>query len=112
MVATRRTVRASTSVQRTRRVVARATPPRPKRSRSASTTPAARDAAGLPPRARARRALLTTAADPTPLRRSLSPARSVSDRAPSLCPPLASRQLSSSHRSAGWPWARLLSRPT
>ncbi|KAL8440742.1 hypothetical protein Emag_007769 [Eimeria magna] len=100
MVATRRTVRASTSAQRTRRVVARATPPRPKRSRSASTTSATRDAAGLPPRTRARRALLTTAADLTPLRRSLSPARSVSDRAPSLDPPLASRQLSPLRRVA------------
>ncbi|KAL8441146.1 hypothetical protein Emag_007407 [Eimeria magna] len=79
MVATRRMVRASTSAQRTRRVVARATPPRPKRSRSASTTSATRDAAGLPPRTRAGRALLTTAADPAPLRRSLSPARSSSD---------------------------------
>ncbi|KAL8445711.1 hypothetical protein Emag_005036 [Eimeria magna] len=100
MVATRRTVRASTSAQRTRRVVARATPPRPKRSRSASTTSATRDAAGLPPRTRARRALLTTAADPTPLRRSLSPARSSSDRAPSLDTPLASRQLSPLRRVA------------
>ncbi|KAL8442714.1 hypothetical protein Emag_006266 [Eimeria magna] len=49
---------------------------------------------------RARRALLTTAADPTPLRRSLSPARSSSDRAPSLDTPLASRQLSPLRRVA------------
>ncbi|KAL8444743.1 hypothetical protein Emag_005336 [Eimeria magna] len=94
MVATRRTVRASTSAQRPRRIVARATPLRPRRSRSASTTSATRDAAGLPPRTRARRALLTTAADPAPLRRSLSPARSSSDRGPSLDTQLASRQLS------------------
>ncbi|KAL8443891.1 hypothetical protein Emag_005759 [Eimeria magna] len=100
MVATRRTVRASTSAQRTRRVVARATPPRPKGSRSASTTLATRDAAELPPRTRARRAPLTTAADPTPLRRSLSPARSSSDRGPSLDTPLASRQLSPLRRVA------------
>ncbi|KAL8443860.1 hypothetical protein Emag_005762 [Eimeria magna] len=80
MVATRRMVRASMSAQRTRRVVARATPPRPKRSRSASTISASRDAGGLPPATRARRALLTTAADPVPLRRSLSPARSSSNR--------------------------------
>ncbi|KAL8444739.1 hypothetical protein Emag_005339 [Eimeria magna] len=100
MVATRRTVRASTSAQRPRRIVERATPPRPKRSRSASTTSATRDAAGLPPRARARRALLTTAADPAPLRRSLSPARSSSDRWPSLHTPLASRQLSPLRRVA------------
>ncbi|KAL8440744.1 hypothetical protein Emag_007768 [Eimeria magna] len=82
MVAIRRMVRASTSAQRTRRVVARATPPRPKRSRSASTISATRDAAGLPPRTRARRALLTTAAEPATLRRSLSPARSSSDSLP------------------------------
>ncbi|KAL8441466.1 hypothetical protein Emag_007147 [Eimeria magna] len=79
MVATRRTVRVSTSAQRPRRIVARATPPRPKRSRSASTTSATRDATGFPPRPRARRALLTTAAEPATLRRSLSPARSSSD---------------------------------
>ncbi|KAL8439561.1 hypothetical protein Emag_007903 [Eimeria magna] len=103
MVATRRTVRASTSAQRTRRVVARATPPRTKRSRSASTPSATRDAVGLPPRARARRALLTTAVDPTPLGRSLSPARSSSDRAPSLDTPLASRQLSPLRRVAVTP---------
>ncbi|KAL8441297.1 hypothetical protein Emag_007296 [Eimeria magna] len=84
MVATRRMVHASTSAQRARRVVARATPQRPKRSRSASTTSATRDAAGLPPRTRARRALLTTAVDPTPLRRYLSPARSSSDCGPFL----------------------------
>ncbi|KAL8441471.1 hypothetical protein Emag_007141 [Eimeria magna] len=94
MVATRRMVRASTSAQRPRRIVARATPPRPKRSRLASTTSATRDAAGLPPRTRARRALLTTAADPATLRRSRSLARSSSDRGPSLDTPLASRQLS------------------
>ncbi|KAL8440683.1 hypothetical protein Emag_007824 [Eimeria magna] len=100
MVAARCMVCASTSAQRTRRVVARATPPRPKRSRSASTISATRDAAGLPPRTRARRALLTTVADPSPLRRSLSLARSSSDRAPSLDTPLASRQLSPLRRVA------------
>ncbi|KAL8444951.1 hypothetical protein Emag_005255 [Eimeria magna] len=100
MVATRRTVRASTSAQGTRRIVARATPQRPKRSRSASTISATRDAAGLPSRTRARRALLTTAASPTPLRRSLSSARSSSDRGPSLDTPLASRQLSLLRRVA------------
>ncbi|KAL8439866.1 hypothetical protein Emag_007898 [Eimeria magna] len=100
MVATRRMVRASTSAQRTRRVVVRATPARPKRSRSASTISATRDATGLPPRTRARCALLTTAADPTTLRRSLSPARSSSDRGPSLDTPLASRQLSPLRRVA------------
>ncbi|KAL8440676.1 hypothetical protein Emag_007831 [Eimeria magna] len=93
MVATHRMARASTSAQRTRRVVARATPQRPKRSRSVSTISATRDASGLSPRTRARRAVLTTAADPTPLRRSLSHARSSSDRGPSLDTPLASRQL-------------------
>ncbi|KAL8441360.1 hypothetical protein Emag_007244 [Eimeria magna] len=100
MVATRRMVRASTSAPSPRRIVARATPPRPKRGRSASTTSATRDAAGLPPRTRARRALLTTAADPAPLWRSLSPARSSSDRGPSLGTSLASRQLSPFRRVA------------
>ncbi|KAL8440718.1 hypothetical protein Emag_007798 [Eimeria magna] len=93
-------VRASTSAQRTRRVVAGATPPRPKRSRSASTTSATRDAAGLPPPTRARRALLTTAADSPPLRRSLSSGRSSSERGPSRDTPLASRQLSTLRRVA------------
>ncbi|KAL8440769.1 hypothetical protein Emag_007746 [Eimeria magna] len=100
MVAIRRMVSASTSAQRTRCVAARATPPRPKRSRSAFTTSGTREAAGLPPRTRARHALLTTAADPPPLRRSLSPARSSSDSGPSLDTPLASRQLSSLRRVA------------
>ncbi|KAL8449957.1 hypothetical protein Emag_003477 [Eimeria magna] len=100
MVATRRTVRASTRAQRPRRIVARATPPRPKRSRSASTASATRDAAGLPPRTRARRALLTTAAEPATLRRSSSPARSSPDRAVSIDTPLASRQLSPLRRVA------------
>ncbi|KAL8440806.1 hypothetical protein Emag_007715 [Eimeria magna] len=93
MVATRRTVGASTSAQRARRIVARATPPCPKQSRSASTASATRDAAGLQPRTRARRALLTTAAEPATLRRSSSPALSSPDRGVSLDTPLASRQL-------------------
>ncbi|KAL8441126.1 hypothetical protein Emag_007429 [Eimeria magna] len=100
MVATRRTVRASTSAQRQRRSVARATPPRPKRSRSASTTSATRDAAGLPPRTWARRALLTIAAEPATLRRSSSPARSSPDRGVSVDPPLALLQLSPLRRVA------------
>ncbi|KAL8440701.1 hypothetical protein Emag_007810 [Eimeria magna] len=74
MAATCRTVRALTSAQRQRRIVARATPPRLKRSRPASTASVTRDAAGLPPRMRAWRALLTTAAEPATLRRSSSPA--------------------------------------
>ncbi|KAL8441198.1 hypothetical protein Emag_007369 [Eimeria magna] len=102
MVATRGTVRASTRAQRPRRIVARATPPRPKRSRLASTTSGTREAAGLPPRTRARRALLATAAHRAPLRRYLSPARSSSDRIgagdPSSGPPR--RRLSYHHAAA------------
>ncbi|KAL8441627.1 hypothetical protein Emag_007007 [Eimeria magna] len=94
MVATRRTVRAPTVAQRQRRAVERATPLRPKRSHSVSTVFATRDAAGLPPRARGRRALLTTAAEPVNLRRSSSPARSSPDRGVSVDPPPALRQLS------------------
>ncbi|KAL8441464.1 hypothetical protein Emag_007145 [Eimeria magna] len=93
MVAPRRTVRASRSAQRPRRTVARATPPRPKRSLLAFTASAARDAAGLPPRTRARRALLTTAAQPATLRLSSSRARSSPHRGASIDTPLASGQL-------------------
>ncbi|KAL8440645.1 hypothetical protein Emag_007856 [Eimeria magna] len=100
MVATRRTVRASTSPQRQRRVVERATPPRPKRSRSVSTVSATRDAAGLPPRTRARRVLLATAAEPATLRRSSSPARSNSDRGVSVDPPPTFHQPSPLRRVA------------
>ncbi|KAL8441094.1 hypothetical protein Emag_007460 [Eimeria magna] len=100
MVATRRTVRTSTSAQRQRRIAARATPPRPKRSRSASTPSSTRDAAGLPLRTLARRALLTTAAEPATLRRSSSPARFSPDRGVSIDPPPAFCQLSPLRRVA------------
>ncbi|KAL8445551.1 hypothetical protein Emag_005089 [Eimeria magna] len=100
MVATRRTVRASTSAQRQRRLVERATPPRPKRSRSLSTASASRDAAGLPRRTRARRALLTAATEPATLRCSFSPARSSPDLETSVNPSPALRQLSPFRRIA------------
>ncbi|KAL8444221.1 hypothetical protein Emag_005633 [Eimeria magna] len=100
MVATRRTVRASTSTQRQRRIVERATHPRPKRSRSVSTVSSTGDAAGFSPRPRARRVLLATAAEPATLRRSPSPARSSSDRGVSVDSPPAFCQLSPLRRVA------------
>ncbi|KAL8442978.1 hypothetical protein Emag_006167 [Eimeria magna] len=97
MVATRRTVRVSTSAQRARRIVARATPPHPKRSRSASSASATRDGS----RASSPNAgPLTTAAELAALRRSSSPACSSPDRGASIDTPLASRQLSRLRRVA------------
>ncbi|KAL8441801.1 hypothetical protein Emag_006890 [Eimeria magna] len=100
MVATRLKIRASTSAQRQRRVVERATPPRPERSRSVSTVSATQDAAGLPPRTWARRVLLTTAAEPATPRPSSSPARSSPDRGVFVDAAPAFRQLSPLRRVA------------
>ncbi|KAL8444738.1 hypothetical protein Emag_005338 [Eimeria magna] len=103
MIATRRTVRASTSAQGQRRIVASATSPRPKRSRSAATASAIRAAAGLPPRTRARRALLTTAAEPVTLRRSSSPARSTPPVRTVGSPSTPRGPSASSPGFVGWP---------